>query len=98
MIRVFKQRYFNLYSDMNNGYIIHNTHKPFDNGHTHLNNYDTARYLIKLAYHHIVPKHLSVYLIDSLIRISNDEDYIRKLNILKQKELKGQKTKGRHRT
>lgn len=88
MVRVFKQRYFNLYSNFDNGYIIHNTHKPFEEGHTHLNNYDTARYIIKLAYHHSVPNHLSIYLIDSLIRISSDETYIRQLNELKQKELK----------
>ena len=87
MVRIYKQRYFNLYTNFNKGYIIHNTHKPFENGHTHLNNYDTAKYIIKLAYHHSVPNHLSIYLIDSLIRISNDEYYIRQLNNLKQKEL-----------
>lgn len=91
MVRVFKQKYFNLYSNFDNGYIIHNTHKPFEEGHTHLNNYDTARYLIKLAYYHKVPKQLSIYLIDSLIRISLDEYYIKQLNVLKQKELKNQK-------
>lgn len=91
MVRVYKYHYFNLYSNFNDGYIIHNTHKSFDNGHTHLNNYDTARYIIKLAHDHIVPKHLSVYLIDSLIRISSDEGYINRLNKLKQKELQNQK-------
>lgn len=88
MVLVFKQRYFNLYSNHDKGFIIHNTHKPFKDGHTHLNNYDTARYLIKLAYHHTVPKKLSIYLIDSLIRISTDNDYIKKLDMLKHKELK----------
>ena len=91
MVRVYKCQYFNLYGNFNNGYIIHNTHKPFEEGHTHLNNFDTAKYIIKLAHHKTVPKHLSIYLIDSLIRISNDEFYIRQLNELKQKELKLQK-------
>ncbi len=93
MVRVFKQKYFNLYSNFDNGYIIHNTHKPFETGHTHLNNYHTARYLIKIAYNKIIPNHLSIYLIDSLIRISNDEDYISKLNILKRKEINNCKNK-----
>ena len=97
MVRVYKQRYFNLYSNFDNGFIIHNTRKPFEKGHTHLNNYDTSRYIIKLAYHHTVPKHLSIYLIDSLIRISNDEGYIHQLNELKQKELKLQKRNNRRR-
>ena len=87
LVRVFKMHYFNLYSNFDNGYIIHNTHKPFESGHTHLNNFDTAKYIIKLAYYHSVPKHLSIYLIDSLIRISSDEGYIKQLNELKQKEL-----------
>lgn len=91
MVRIFKQRYFNLYSSYVDDFIIHNTHKPFEEGHTHVSNYDTARYLIKLAYHHTVPKHLSIYLIDSLIRISSDEGYIKQLNILKEKERRIQK-------
>lgn len=88
MVRVYKQHYFTIYQDDNNEYIIHNTHKPFDIGHTHLTNFHTAKYLIKLSHSQIVPDHLSIYLIDSLMRITSDEGYINKLKILKQKELK----------
>lgn len=91
MVKIYKQKNFSLYSNFDNGFIIHNTYKPFEKGHTHLNNYHTARYLIKLAYHGIVPSHLSIYLIDSLIRISIDDEYIRRLKILKEKELKLEK-------
>ena len=34
MVRVCKVKFFNIYSNFKNGYIVHNTHKPFETGHT----------------------------------------------------------------
>ena len=79
MVRVYKKKYFNLYSNQE-GYIIHNTHKDFQKGHTHINNYNTAKFLINLALYKTVPdKNMSKYLYQSLIRISSDQSYINKI-------------------
>lgn len=64
-------------------YIVINKNKPFENGHTHLKNYHTAVWLINLASHNTVPKHISDYLLESLIRISKDRHYIDKLNSMR---------------
>lgn len=79
MVRIYKKKYFNLYSNQE-GYIIHNTHKEFQKGHTHINNYNTAKFLINLALYKTVPdKNMSNYLYQSLIRISSDQAYINKI-------------------
>ena len=85
MVRIYKYKSFNIYSNFNNSYIVHNTKKPFKNGHTHINNYNTAKFLIKLSIHKTIPNHLSDYLIESLIRINSDHDYIHKLENIKNK-------------
>lgn len=83
MVRIYKRKEFNLYS-AGNGYIIHNSKGEFSQHHTHINNYHTAKYLIDLAVHKSIPyKHISSYLIESLIRISLDKKYIEKLKNLK---------------
>lgn len=83
MVRVYKKAYFNVYSDYNGEYIIHNTKKEFQNGHTHIREFGTAKYLVDLALHRSLPNRRLKYFIESLIRISNDADYIDKLNHLK---------------
>lgn len=65
-------------------YILFNKHKGFDNGHTHLKNYKTALWLIKLAEHRSMPHHISLYLLESLIRVSEDEIYVRHLKELQE--------------
>lgn len=85
MVRIYKKKYFNLYSNTKE-YIIHNTHKEFENGHTHIKNYNTAKFLINLALYKTVPnKKMSNYLYESLIRISSDKTYIEKIKRLKNK-------------
>lgn len=79
MVRVFKKAYFNIYSDHDGCYIIHNTKKPFEKGHTHIREFNTAVYLINLALHKSLPNRNLKYFIESLIRISTDQEYINKL-------------------
>ena len=49
MVRIAKIKYFNIYSDHKGNYIIHNTHKEFNKGHTHINNYHTAKYITNIS-------------------------------------------------
>ena len=76
MVRVYKKKQFAIYSDLSGSYIIHNTNKEFAEGHTHIKNYKTAKFIVDLAFHKSIPKKkLSTYLYDSIIRISNDNIY-----------------------
>lgn len=79
MVRVGKVGYYNIYSDKKGNYIVHNTKKEFSKGHTHINNFNTAKYLATLALKNKIPSRLGRYQLISLIRISNSKTYKIKL-------------------
>ena len=74
---------------------VYNTNKDFSIGHTHINNFSTAKYIAYLALYKRLPKknHLSIYLIDSVIRISDDLSYINKMSDFKMSQIKKDKDK-----
>lgn len=78
MLRVYKKKNFEIYG-YKNAYIIYNKNKPFETGHSHIKSFKTAKYIINLAIHKTVPKHLSIYLYESLLRISSDNIYKQKI-------------------
>jgi hypothetical protein len=57
------------------GYIIHNTMKEWEGGHTHLSSFDMAKTIISNVIQRKKPKTSNVYLMRSHIRISADEKY-----------------------
>lgn len=65
------------------GYIIINTKKEFKKGHTHIKNYNMAKTIINLVKANKEPKSKNKYIIDSLIRLSNNHEYIKKLEDIK---------------
>lgn len=81
MNQITSMRYFKIYSDGHNHFIVHNTRKKFSEGHTHIDNFKTAKYVTYLALYKQLPKnhHLSLYLIDSVIRISTDINFINQM-------------------
>lgn len=76
--QIFSRKSFKIYHT-GNSYIVHNSRKPFEQGHTHISDFNTAKYIVYLAIKKKVPKRFSKYLLESLIRISTDMRYIRKL-------------------
>ena len=65
-----------LWKNKTSSYILNNKHKDFDNGHTHVNNYNTVRWIMRMYTKKKIPKDLhSKYLLKSFIRISNDKDF-----------------------
>ena len=68
--------------DMDEGYIVVNKHKEFKQGHTHITNFNTAKYLIDMVLFSRIPYHLPIYLLISLQRLSNDEQYKMKIEEL----------------
>ena len=65
-----------------NEYIVVNRNKVFKEGHTHIKSFDTAEYVINMARYRRIPRHLSPYLLTSLIRITKDEEYAEKIQAL----------------
>jgi len=72
---------------IDNEYIVINKDKEFKEGHTHIRNFKTAKYLIDMVVHRRMPYHLPIYLLVSLQRLSDDEVYIGKLDGLIQNKL-----------
>lgn len=78
---IYRKKNYNIYR-VGNGFIVHNTDKPFKSGHTHISNYNAAKTIINFSYHKSIPNHLSKYLLQSIIRISTDEKYINRIQDL----------------
>lgn len=88
MVKVFEDRNFIILSGSckrSSSYILFNKNKLFKEGHTHLNNYKTAIWLSKLCTSKKLPLNLSSdYLLESLMRISDDESYTNKISELRE--------------
>ena len=81
MNRIYRKKNYNIYA-FDDEYIVHNTGMKFEEGHTHIKNFKTAKFIIDLAIHKSIPHHLNPYLLQSLIRISNDKEYKDKIQSL----------------
>lgn len=90
MNQIYKKKHFIIFR-VKDGFIVHNTKKPFYRGHTHISNLNTAKYIINLSINKNMPHHLSKYLIVSLIRLATDQRYIHRLNGLLEQKRKPKK-------
>ncbi|MDU4862946.1 MAG: hypothetical protein E6356_14795 [Terrisporobacter othiniensis] len=73
------------------GYIVYNTKKVFENGHTHLQSFEMSKTIIDNSIRKKRPKTNNIYLIESHIRVTNDSKYKQTLEELV--EAKKDKTK-----
>ena len=89
MNTIYRKHNYNIYGAGNDEFIVHNTRKSFQDHHTHIRNFNTAKYLIDLSLHKTLPKRLPEYLLISLIRLSDDEQYTSKLLNLLEREKSG---------
>lgn len=81
--KVFTRKEFSIYR-VRDGYIVHNTNKPFEKGHTHIHSFNKAKSLVDLCIRKKTPNTLRRWEIESLIRISNNQTYKNKLLMLLQ--------------
>lgn len=65
------------------GFIVHNTAKPFQEGHTHVYLYKEAKRIVHHAYRRTIPECYNARFIESLIRVSNNAHFIEKLKAIK---------------
>lgn len=76
------------------GYIAYNTKKCFQDGHTHLREFDAAKTAIDLVIKGKIPKSTDTYYLISLIRLSEDNNYIEKIyELINTRRNKGKKQK-----
>lgn len=79
MLKVYENKDFIILGEggkHKDSFILFNKRKGFENGHTHIRNYGTAKWVMELYQQRKIPLQLkSTYLLQSLIRISDDEDY-----------------------
>lgn len=66
-----------VYSGNKVGFIIYNTKKEWEEGHTHLNSFDMAKTIISNVIKNKKPKTNNLYLLRSHIRISDNSKYTR---------------------
>lgn len=64
------------------GYIAYNTKKKFEKGHSHIRSFQKAKSIIDLCVRKKLPNRSTKWEIESLIRVSNDNEYIYNLRIL----------------
>lgn len=83
--KVYEDKQFIILGGCGEDCILMNKRKKFKDGHTHLHNYKTARWLADLYRHRRIPMDLhSDYLLESLVRISDDPTYTEKIKSLRE--------------
>lgn len=88
--KVYEKSYYIIFK-VRNGFIVYNTKKQFDEGHTHMRSFKASKTLIDLAIRKKIPRSNSEYYMTSLIRISNDEKFSKEISEIM--KVKKQKTK-----
>lgn len=91
--KIYEKKNFIIFQ-VKEGFVIYNTKKSFQEGHTHLKHFEAAKTAIDLVINKKVPKSTDLYYLSSLIRISDDEKYIKQVNDLIESRIqKGKKEK-----
>ncbi|OPJ57034.1 hypothetical protein [Alkalithermobacter paradoxus] len=76
------------------GYVAYNMNKEFEEGHTHLKNFNAAKTAIDLVANKKIPKTTNCYYLKSLIRLAQDPKYIEEIqNLIDVRKRKGEKKK-----
>ncbi len=76
--KIFQRKEYSIYR-CSDGFVVHNTNKKFENGHTHVNNFYKAKILVIMAIKREI---------ESLIRLTNDNRYRNKLLELERSGIK----------
>ena len=74
---VYIKKHF-IITKVQNGYIVYNTDKEFEKGHTHLKSFKASKTAIDLVLNSKIPRSTNFYYLESLIRLSSDKKYIEK--------------------
>lgn len=86
MNQIYQRKHYKVYQT-DNGYIVHNC-KMKDFAHSHIQNYKACLWIIDLLIHKKCPYNIPKYFVISLIRLTDDEKYLEKLNAILDKKSK----------
>ncbi|MFL0251130.1 hypothetical protein ACJDT4_11905 [Clostridium neuense] len=78
-MQVYQRNQYKIYR-VGDNFIVHNSKYRFSDKHTHLKNFKQAKNLIYFVLNKKVPRWVSFYYLKSLIRVSDDDEYITKVN------------------
>lgn len=91
--KIYEKKEFIIFQ-VKEGYVAYNTKKVFQEGHTHLKHFEAAKTAIDLVINKKVPKSTDGYYLSCLVRLSEDDVYIKKINeLINTREKKGKKEK-----
>ena len=91
--KIYEKKEFMIFQ-VKQGYIVYNTKKRFQEGHTHLKHFEAAKTAIDLVLNRKIPRSTHGYYLTSLIRLSEDDWYINKIyELLETRAQKGKKDK-----
>lgn len=94
--QVYQEGYFKVYRAGNN-YIVHNSKFLFDNAHTHVRTLNTAKRIIYCTANKIIPRTFPEYLLNSLIRVTDDDHFADEIEtLIEVRRQKGKKLKYVH--
>lgn len=90
-MQVYQEGSYKIYRAGHN-YIVHNAQYEFKDKHSHVHDFQIAKKLIHCVSHQIIPRSFNFYLLTSLTRISDNEDYIKKVeSLIEVRKQKGKK-------
>ena len=94
--KIYEKKEFMIFQ-VKEGYVVYNTKKSFQEGHTHLKHFEAAKTAIDLVINKKIPRSTHSYYLTSLIRLSVDDNYIDKINeLIEVRVQKGKKDKYYH--
>lgn len=89
--KIFEKKEFIIFK-VKEGYIAYNTKKDFEEGHTHLKHFNAAKKAIELVISKKIPRSTNVYYLTSLVRLTNDKTYEKKISeLIETRKNKGKK-------
>ena len=81
--KIFQRKEYSIYK-VKDGFVIHNTNKKFENGHTHIRTFSKAKSIVDLCVRKKLPNKPCRWEIQSLIRVTDNQTYKNKLMLLLQ--------------
>jgi len=89
--QVYQEGNYKIYR-VGNNFIVHNSKYLFNESHTHVRTFTTAKKIIYCTINKIVPKTFPEYLLYSLIRVSDDDHYAEQVeSLIEVRRQKGKK-------
>ncbi len=82
--KIFQRKEYSIYR-CSDGFVVHNTNKKFENGHTHIRSFKKAKSIVDLCIRKRLPDKPDIWEIESLMRLTRNNAYYNQLRDLLEK-------------